>query len=214
MPRVSDAHKAARREQIVAAAMRCFHDNGFHPTTMDDIIRASGLSAGAVYTYFRSKDDLIVAAGSSKLGALWATMDNLVAADPVPTPAQAIRTIVDRVVEVTIVGDLDLARIIIFGWGETSRNAELRDTVHRAYRHFVDGAAILIERWQANGALRPGVDPADAAPALVSFMLGFVVQRGVVGPIDPDAYARGAAALLGGPAPSAEVRDDLPGRRD
>lgn len=197
MPRVSDAHRAARREQIVTAALVSFHRNGFHPTTMDDIIRESGLSAGAVYTYFRSKDELIVAVGSAKLGALRETIDLLVAADPVPSPTEALRAITRRVVEVTVAGDLDHARIIVFGWGETTRNPALAEAVRTAYAHFLAGATTLIERWQATGDVGPGVDPGQAAPALISFMLGFVVQRAVIGPIDPDSYADGAATLLG-----------------
>jgi AcrR family transcriptional regulator len=61
MPKVSEQHAAARRRQIVEAASRCFARRGFHRTTMKDIFRESGLSPGAVYTYFFGKDDLIAA---------------------------------------------------------------------------------------------------------------------------------------------------------
>ena len=44
-----------RREQILAAARRCFIDNGFHPTRMDDIAKAANLSKGGVYFHFKSK---------------------------------------------------------------------------------------------------------------------------------------------------------------
>src|SRR3712207_9349329 len=61
MPRVTDEHRLARREQILDAATATFAAQGFQATGMAEIIAASGLSAGAVYRYFTSKDQLIEA---------------------------------------------------------------------------------------------------------------------------------------------------------
>ena len=61
MPKVSQQHRDARREQILAAARRCFLRDGFHATSMQDLFAESGLSSGAVYSYFASKDDVIEA---------------------------------------------------------------------------------------------------------------------------------------------------------
>jgi len=61
MPKVSDAHLAARRRQILDAAATCFARDGFHRTSMQDVVRECGVSAGLVYRYFTSKDDMIVA---------------------------------------------------------------------------------------------------------------------------------------------------------
>jgi AcrR family transcriptional regulator len=196
MPRVSEAHREARRAHIVRAALHCFHRNGFHPTTMDDIVRESGLSAGAVYTYFRSKDDLICEVGSLKVGGLRATIDTLAAAEPLPPPAEVVATLVGRVVELTAVDGLDMSRIIVQGWAEIPRNPALREVVEGAYAHFRKAAAGYVARWRDAGQVHPGIDPDDAAPAVVSLVLGFVVQRAVLGDVDPEAYARGATALL------------------
>jgi AcrR family transcriptional regulator len=61
MPKISDAKRDARRRQILDAALACFSEAGFHQTGMADIVRRSGLSRGAVYLYFSSKDDIIEA---------------------------------------------------------------------------------------------------------------------------------------------------------
>ena len=49
MPKVSQEHRDARRAQILRAAAACFERKGYQRTTMADIIRESGLSAGAIY---------------------------------------------------------------------------------------------------------------------------------------------------------------------
>src|SRR4026208_9037 len=61
MPRVSAQHEQAVRDRIVRAAIEVFARHGFHRATMQDIVRQSGLSVGAIYTYFKSKSELILA---------------------------------------------------------------------------------------------------------------------------------------------------------
>ncbi|OQB45085.1 MAG: HTH-type transcriptional regulator MtrR [Firmicutes bacterium ADurb.Bin153] len=44
-----------RRQQILAAAKRCFRRKGYAPTTMDEIAAEYGLSKGSIYWYYPSK---------------------------------------------------------------------------------------------------------------------------------------------------------------
>jgi len=64
VPKVSEEHADARRQQIIDAAYRCFARKGFHQATMRDIYEEAGLSPGAVYHYFDSKDEIIRASKS------------------------------------------------------------------------------------------------------------------------------------------------------
>src|SRR5579885_735638 len=50
-----------RRNQILDAALRVFARSGFHEARMDDIVQEAGLSKGALYWYFKSKEDIITA---------------------------------------------------------------------------------------------------------------------------------------------------------
>src|SRR2546421_9201477 len=61
MPKVSEEHLEARRQQIVDAALACFARDGFHRATMQDICREAELSPGAIYRYFDGKDAIIEA---------------------------------------------------------------------------------------------------------------------------------------------------------
>ena len=57
-PKVSDEHKMMMQNKILSASMSLFSRKGFHETSMDDIVRESGFSKGAIYGYFKSKEDL------------------------------------------------------------------------------------------------------------------------------------------------------------
>nr|MDT0667257.1 TetR/AcrR family transcriptional regulator [Micromonospora sp. DSM 115978] len=72
MPRVSQEHLDARRQQIIDAARRRFAVSGFHGTSMQDVLTEAGLSAGAVYRYFPSKESIIEAIAVEVTGQIGA----------------------------------------------------------------------------------------------------------------------------------------------
>ncbi len=61
MPRVSEEYLESRRRWIITTARDEFARRGFGPTSMSDLVGATGLSMGALYRYFPSKADLILA---------------------------------------------------------------------------------------------------------------------------------------------------------
>jgi AcrR family transcriptional regulator len=61
MPEVAWAHLDARRQQILDAARARFASHGFARTSVAGIVTGSGLSNGAIYRYFTSKDEIVVA---------------------------------------------------------------------------------------------------------------------------------------------------------
>lgn len=74
MPKISDERKAERREQILAAARGCFAEHGYEGATVARLEEASGLSRGAIFNYFGSKEDLFVELAvedSRRLSDLW-----------------------------------------------------------------------------------------------------------------------------------------------
>lgn len=70
MPRLTDATKAARRAQIIEAAIDCFLEHGYTNTSMSDIIKASGLSSGSIYSHFTGKEDILISAINERIDYL------------------------------------------------------------------------------------------------------------------------------------------------
>src|SRR5215475_4200269 len=61
MPKIAEQTRAARRGQIVAAALACFARAGYYATTMADVAAQAGVSKGTPYLYFESKQALFLA---------------------------------------------------------------------------------------------------------------------------------------------------------
>jgi AcrR family transcriptional regulator len=113
MPRISDDLRARRREHILTSAWSCFARDGFHATSMDDVIAATGMSSSAVYRYFRSKEELIDAAADEALMMTRDLFRRLLAAHPTPSPAQTIAALADELRRRAAHPEYDLFRIVM-----------------------------------------------------------------------------------------------------
>ena len=60
MPKISDEAKQARREAILDAARRCFAEHGYEGATVARLEAGTGLSRGAIFNYFESKEQLFL----------------------------------------------------------------------------------------------------------------------------------------------------------
>jgi TetR/AcrR family transcriptional regulator, transcriptional repressor of aconitase len=74
MPKISDERKAERREQILAGARRCFSEHSYEGATVARLEAEIGLSRGAIFNYFGSKQDIFLELAwrdSERLLRLW-----------------------------------------------------------------------------------------------------------------------------------------------
>lgn len=199
MPKISDDKRTARRAQILEAAWACFQKQGLHTTTMDDIIRASGLSAGAVYSYYPSKEELILAAVTASLSGLRERVEPIFQSAPLP-PDVFIERITEAISDFTARDGYDLKRIALLGWSEAQRNERLRETMRGFYQAFRARLADVALEWKKAGLLRKNASTSDVAKAILADILGFVVQSAILGDVDPKDMARGFRDLAFGEA--------------
>src|SRR5260370_6343272 len=120
MPRLTARTRDARRQQILAAAQRCFTRNGFQATTMADIFAAAGLSAGSVYSHFTGKDEIIAAIADDVIDTITATARAALPGGQPPPPDQALEAGLPPPQQAHIA---PLAGII---WAEAIRDPALR----------------------------------------------------------------------------------------
>lgn len=193
-----------RREQVLEAALRCFADQGFHATTMADVIRESGLSAGSVYRYFPSKNALIQAGSDGIFSAARGALAELEERPQPTSPAEALRHLLDRIMSVATAGDVDLTRVGVTAWAEALRDPALLAVVRKLYRALRSDFVTLLERWRDAGHLPADTDPELAGQALFGAMPGFLVQRLLLGDVDVNSYVTGFASLLSAPATANE----------
>ena len=196
MPKVTSAHMADRRRQIIDAAYRCFARKGFHQTTMRNICAEAELSAGAVYTYFKGKEEIIEASFAFDYERGLPIFE-MAAKDPDPMAA------IDRIIDLFYAGlesaaALGADRVNIQGWGEAMVNPRLMTPLRETLDKFANLLSELIKRGQADGVISPTVNAVAIGQVIVSTYLGFYLQKALAPELDLGAYRAAVRALLDG----------------
>ena len=199
MPKISQAKRDARQQQILDAALACFSEDGFHQTGMADIVRRSGLSHGAVYLYFQSKDDLIEALAVDR-HRQEALLNE--AARHVDDPIEGLHALVRGYAQwLTEPSSDQTRRVGVNGWAEALRNERVRAGVVEG----IDAARAvivrLVERAQSLRLISRDLSADAIARTLVALFQGFLLQVVWRQPVDVDAVLAVVDRLLGGLAP-------------
>ncbi|WP_405013880.1 TetR/AcrR family transcriptional regulator [Kitasatospora sp. NBC_01539] len=197
MARVSQAHLDARRRQILDGAARCFARNGFHATSMQDLLRESGLSAGAVYRYFASKDEIVAAIAEECFRQVRAAFADAAAAVPPPTPDILLPRVLGAVFEkASPDGDRRaFARLIVQVWTETLRNEVLAAALQEGYTAMRVIWTDLAEDYRAACLMPPDTNADDVARTLIATAQGFIAQQALFGDVDPETVRAGLHTL-------------------
>jgi TetR/AcrR family transcriptional regulator, transcriptional repressor of aconitase len=175
LPRVSTDYRNSRRSEILDAALVCFSRDGFHRTTMQDIVRQSGLSPGAIYNYFKSKEEMIEAVANQRH-----LKEKRLVIDAIQTgPAEkALERIRDAFLD-----ELDnpkerlRRRVSVQLWAEAQRSPSIRRLVRRSFEEPRELISEILTGAQAAGVIEAELDPNALASFLIAAFHGLVLQR-------------------------------------
>ena len=173
---VRSAKGAATRDQILDVAGKLIQLRGYHATSLDDVLKASGVGKGNFYYYFKSKEDLGYAILDRMLQAFVERTLEPAFADSVADPVVQIQEFLDRVL------DNQRQRSCIGGCPMGNLASELSD-VHEGFRQRLAGMflqwrvtlAEVLARGRESGRLRSSLDPASAAEFLVAALEGAIL---------------------------------------
>jgi AcrR family transcriptional regulator len=183
LPKVTEAHLEARRSQIIDAAWACFARKGYHQATMQDICEESGLSPGAIYRYFESKEEILRAINdrSQEIGRTVVQQARDLMGGPLDTLGvigqTMLATFEDPEFETT-------TRINIEVWPEIIRSKSLREGMRKEITFWREVVTGLLTEAKQQGQLKPEADPASLAVLLICAWEGLRHYN----LIDPDSF--------------------------
>ncbi len=140
---------AERKQQIFRAALTCFGRQGFHLTTMDDIVEESGLSKGALYWYFDSKKALFLALFQEMMGQMaqsWQTIaadESTCASDKLRASMALFRSELEELVP--------FFRVMIEAWALTRHDEEVEALIRDFYRPYLEIMLQIIQQGVSGG---------------------------------------------------------------
>lgn len=155
---VDPGRVAERREAIAVAAARLFGTEGFERTTVADIARAVGMSAGSVFYYFPDKRAVFRAVFERDLPLAQERVARYADAD------QPLAAILELVAELAAdARDPAAYGLLVELLRQVDRDPELVAVVRRTAGIVQEGLAGLIARGAADGTVDAALDPQEAA---------------------------------------------------
>jgi AcrR family transcriptional regulator len=173
-PKVTEEYLEQRRQLIIRAAEVCFARLGIHTTTLEDIRLEADLSRGAVYHYFKSKEDIVDGLRErSRQYDLAAWEENVVdenALDELITMfryAMSLSLGPGRQVD---------TRVATFLWAEALTN----ERIHASQMNLIEASRPLavetVRRAQAEGRIDPDLPTEAVMDAMFSMYIGLTVM--------------------------------------
>ena len=185
----------ARREQILSAARRCFIENGYHPTRMDDIAAAANLSKGGVYFHFKSKQEVFASLVEEEYSR---SMTFLQGVSQGTAPIAEKMQILGMHYLEYFQGAPDAPRFFVVMGEMALRDEALAKKLLEMQSAYIVEIAKLIDQGVAEGVLRP-VDSQVVAAILKALLDGVEGLTALRFPMEISRYlAVGMDILLGG----------------
>ncbi|MEE4599436.1 helix-turn-helix domain-containing protein [Streptomyces sp. DSM 41524] len=186
MPKVTQAHRDARKQQILEAARAVFAERGFAQTSTGDIVARSGLSTGAVYSYYPSKHDLVLAVCET-------AMDSVFGDDA----HQDLSGLLEKV----RASGPEHASLMAQVWGEAAVSQELAGRIRGQLATLRVKVTDLVRRERVHRGLPDDPDPAGLANALLALLTGHSLRLAVGDDSGAEAFSRAIRAIVEAPAP-------------
>jgi AcrR family transcriptional regulator len=194
MPKVTQAHVDARRTQILDAAVACFARRGLIRTTIQDVIRESGLSAGAIYSYFGSKDDIIEAIANDRHARERRAIERAGhETDLRQALEQLARYFFDALQDEN---ERAQRRVGIQLWAEALMSERLAALVRSGIDEPRKMLAAAIEKAQQARQVRSDIQPDALARMMIALFHGFLLQQAWDNSVELAPYRAGVDALM------------------
>ena len=162
MPKISDERRAERLEQILEGARRCFAENGYEGATVAKLEREIGLSRGAIFNYFPSKEDLFVELAvrdSARMSEIWRE--------------QGLEAIVREVME------LDPAWLSVYLelFRRVRNDDDFRERIESRQKEIAPANRARIEEAQRSGEFRDDLGPREIGIFVNLVLNGLALMR-------------------------------------
>jgi AcrR family transcriptional regulator len=173
MPRVTVAHEQAVRQRIVDAAIKVFGEVGYGRATIQDVVRASGLSVGAVYTHFKNKEELFLVACSCEVEAQKADLRLRLA--ELGSVTDRLRTAIDFAVDSAVFG-VNERSVRAHAWMVAEESPDLRQILRDRRTEMVAFSRLVLQEALVRGELPGWIDADAIASAFVTLIDGFMIR--------------------------------------
>lgn len=180
-PVVSDEYKEKKRKEILESAFEAFGEKGFQVSTIDDIVSLSGMSKGAIYNYFESKEEIYIQLMNMRTDQDFAKIDKQFADMKTATEKLTYLFSVYTRAESNLKWQNSI-RVHIEFWITSSRQEELQKLMIDRYNHkYLSYLENVIQDGIDKGEFHESSDPRLVASLFWGIIDGVCLHYSVIG---------------------------------
>jgi AcrR family transcriptional regulator len=180
MPKVSEQYKEEKRSQILESALKCFGEKGYQATIIDDIVKDSNISKGAIYNYFTSKEEIYLQLLQISTNTFFeeVAQENMV----LKSAKEKLENIFRRFRDQELTEEIQQSRrVYIEFWLYGSRQDDLRVILEDRYNKFIDYIVSIIKDGQSAGEIKENLDPQNISRIFWGIRDGNVLHYSFLG---------------------------------
>ena len=198
MPKITDEKKQQRREEIISSAFRCFATTGFSDTTMRDIFEESGLSSGAVYSYFENKEAIVYEICARRTENYVDYLEKKVKDENVE-----IGELLAEIIESYVGGFGDptfdeKSKVNAQMWSMGVMKKEIREAANSLFDRYVKALSLPISRAQKRREIDPDLEPTMIAEVMITMIFGLDLRKASQDTFDVQGFAKVTRSLFSG----------------
>jgi AcrR family transcriptional regulator len=194
MPKITEEKRRARQLQILDAATRCFARDGFCRTSMEDIVKESGLSPGAIYCYFRSKHEIVEAISAERHASDSDLLADFTSAPNIRAGLNRLSRALVRLLEDP--KEKERRKVSIQFWAESLLDKRIGKIAERGIRQR-DRLTFALRDAQQRGELPGSLDADAISRVMLALLQGLILQQAWEPQMDIEAFATTATVLIG-----------------
>jgi AcrR family transcriptional regulator len=179
MPKISKEAAENKKEKIIKYAFDVFAEKGYSQASMDDIVKASGISKGGIYNYFSSKEEIFLAIANSRFSQRHSIIKSF------PNTISNREKII-KYITWTLTGLFDgrnqkLARFTFEFWSVIARNPNMSDKSKERYKLFYNDLSEILQQGVTCGEFKGNLDISSMVYIILSTMDGISFMSSVMG---------------------------------
>jgi AcrR family transcriptional regulator len=180
MPKVSAQYKEEKRNHILESALKCFGEKGYQATIIDDIVKDSNISKGAIYNYFESKEEIYLQLLKKRTNTFFEDMEQENA--NVTSAIAKLANLFTRFKKQELKeDDQQTMRVYIEFWLYGSRQEDLKKILVERYNRFIEFIEKIIVEGQESGEIKKDLDPQNISRIFWAVRDGNVLHYSFLG---------------------------------
>ena len=169
MPKVIPEYKEAAKSKIVEAARVVFAKKGYHEATMDDVAKEVGVSKGALYSYFKSKEDLLKEISLQGHQTLRTILSETCKCNNLEDALEEVYTTITEKYKGNLHTHFEIVAL-------ASHDAKIRKIVFEDYQKDIEAVEAFVEEKKKQGVIRTDVDARVLAELFTALYMGTLAK--------------------------------------